>query len=501
MFTLLNGFLSLVFTLSIYVLCISLFLLGVSIFISNPFRKLTIVRSIFSTVLLKGQLMLLKSGSLKIKNNPLSKGFAWIKAGTHILKNAIIAAPRAQGTTVEEIIASIHRLRFNPSFPYIISGDHFSMLYPRNLGIFYYSILDPRVALNDQDWLNKERKYLQTTAYALEAFSRASRLSTTVVPVGMRSVSLINIFAYPSDTLYGILHALNVMISSRQFYDTYPFVSKRTYVLHTASASKELLQDYMVALKKLYKDYRKQVFDEKTGLIRQNLHLSSHLDTKIRSSSFYDNVIFWKTTQLAHNLDIIDVEETFLKDLKKRILETYWDEEHGYFLDDLSSETLEHHRYASDWVIVLTTSFLEPSKKTEREYYERTVEYIQKMELDKPFPLKVLGSYTKSKDHFWVRTFVSGYQDNAIWSNLGVQYIKVLCLLFLETGKKEYLKHAGAAVDAYRDNIFKYKGYPELYDSRGRMMQTFFYRSIRQTSWVVDFEHAQAIYNYCKSSK
>jgi hypothetical protein len=123
------------------------------------------------------------------------------------------------------------------------------------------------------------------------------------------------------------------------------------------------------------------------------------------------------------------------------------------------------------------------------------------MELDKPFPLKVLGSYTKSKDHFWVRTFVSGYQDNAIWSNLGVQYIKVLCLLFLETGKKEYLKHAGAAVDAYRDNIFKYKGYPELYDSRGRMMQTFFYRSIRQTSWVVDFEHAQAIYNYCKSSK
>jgi hypothetical protein len=358
MFTLLNGFLSLVFTLSIYVLCISLFLLGVSIFISNPFRKLTIVRSIFSTVLLKGQLMLLKSGSLKIKNNPLSKGFAWIKAGTHILKNAIIAAPRAQGTTVEEIIASIHRLRFNPSFPYIISGDHFSMLYPRNLGIFYYSILDPRVALNDQDWLNKERKYLQTTAYALEAFSRASRLSTTVVPVGMRSVSLINIFAYPSDTLYGILHALNVMISSRQFYDTYPFVSKRTYVLHTASASKELLQDYMVALKKLYKDYRKQVFDEKTGLIRQNLHLSSHLDTKIRSSSFYDNVIFWKTTQLAHNLDIIDVEETFLKDLKKRILETYWDEEHGYFLDDLSSETLEHHSSLPRRLNVSTTSVL-----------------------------------------------------------------------------------------------------------------------------------------------
>jgi hypothetical protein len=498
MIILLGGFLSLLFTLALYGLFLSLFLLGISIFISNPFRKITIVQSIFATVLLKGQLVLLKNGTIKIKNNPIMVAFAWIKAGTHIIKNAIIAAPKAKGSTVEEIIASIHKLRFNPSLPFLISGDHFSMLYPRNLGIFYFSILDPRVAINDQDWLNRERKYLQTAAYALETFSKAGKLTTTVVPVGRRSVSLINVFAYPSDTLYGILHALNSMQTSEQFFETYPFESNRTYSLHTQSAAQELLQEYRPALRKLCAGYRKTVFDEKTGLVRQFLRISSHLDTKIRSCSFYDNVVFWKTMELAEKLGVVEHDEGWLKDLKKRIIETFWDEEHGYFLDDLSTDTLENHRYASDWVIILTTSFLLPTKKTEIKYYERIVEYIEKMGLDKPFPLKVLGSHEKKNDHFWVRTFASNYQDNAIWSNLGVQYIKALCLLYQQTGKKEYLNRAGKGVSAYRDSIFKYKGYPELYDSRGRMMETLFYRSIRQTSWVVDFEHAQALYQYTK---
>jgi hypothetical protein len=484
------------FTIVIYIFLISSFLTLVWIYLTNPFRKITFVKLIFSSTLIGITLFLFKKRDLYIHKNVFFKSFAWIKSGFHIFKNAMVAAPKAKGETIQQVITSIHKLRFNPDKPFLISGDHFSVFYPRNLGIFYYCILDPRVALNEQDWVDRERKYLQSTAFALEAFSQANELSTTIVPTGSYSVALINIFAYPSDTLYAVLHALEVMISSKSFTKNYPFESDKTFVLHTSDASNVLLDDYGEALKKLYNSYKKTVFDSKSGFIKKTIRLSSHLDTKIRHSSFYDNVIYWKTTQLAAQLGIIEKNESYLNDLKKQILETFWYEAGGYFLDDLSNEGIENKWYSSDWVIALTTGFINPLKKSELHYFEKIVVFIQKEGLDKPFPLKVIGSQTKEKDHFWVRTFASEYQDSAIWSNLGMQYIKALTLLYSATGEKKYLQSAQDGIKAYQNNILKYKGYPELYDSDGKMFRTVFYRSIRQTSWVVDFEHAQAFVAY-----
>ncbi|MCX7996559.1 MAG: hypothetical protein N2691_02235 [Patescibacteria group bacterium] len=486
---------NLYFTILLYIFLVLLFITVLYIYLSNPFRKLTIVRSVFSSALIGNTLFLFKNGRIHVNNGPLWRGFSWVKAGGHILKNALFPAPGANGKTVQEIIRSIHTLRFDPDKPYLISGDHFSMFYPRNLGIFYFCLLDPRTALDYEDWVIREKKCLQSVAYALETFSQAGDCSTTIVPTGRHQVTMINVFAYPSDTLYGILHALYTMKTPEFFFKNYPFEAQKHYPLHTSDASEDMLQTYSISLKQLYARYRRTVYDKKTGLIRTGLKLSSHLDTKIRSSAFYDNVVFWRTSWLANKLGIVELDAAWLRELKKRIVDTFWFEEGGYFLDDLSEETLRDRRYASDWVIILTTGFLNPLRKAETAYFERTVAYVRKMRLDEPFPLKVLGSPVKQKDHFWVRTFVSNYQDSAIWSNLGQQYIKILTLLYAATGNGAYLHDAGTAIAAYRRNMLRYRGYPEVYDCHGNMLQNRFYRSIRQTSWVVDFEHSMALYD------
>jgi hypothetical protein len=484
---------SLLFTVLLYAIGILTFLTLLFIYVSNPFRKLTIVRTLYASIMVRGSLMLLQRGEPKIRKSALWKAFAWVKCGAHILKNSLVAAPKARGTNVDAIIREIHTRRFNPSFPFLISGDHFSMFYPRNLGVFYHPMMDPRVALDDEDWLNREKKYLQSAAYAVETFARAKMLSTTIVPSGRRGVTLIQIFAYPSDTLYGILHALETMRTPQLMKELFPTVHGAVRDLHTASATEELIDTHRSDLVALYEGYRRTVFDEGTGLIREGLRLSSALDTKIRSSAFYDNVVFWRTSDLMRRLGLIAIEDDWLDTLKERILKAFWFEEGGYFLDDLSPASRSQGAYASDWTVILTSGFLHPSKSGERGYFARSIDYVRACGLDKPFPLKVMGSSDRSKDHFWVRTFVSNYQDNAIWSNLGMQYTKILVLMADATGNSSYLADADRSIASYRNNMVTYRGYPEVYDGQGDMLRGTFYRSIRQTGWVIDFEHLMAL--------
>lgn len=40
--------------------------------------------------------------------------------------------------------------------------------------------------------------------------------------------------------------------------------------------------------------------------------------------------------------------------------------------------------------------------------------------------------------------------------------------------------------------MVQYGGFPELYDNAGNLYETFVYRSVRQTGWVIGFEQALA---------
>lgn len=477
--------------------------IGLFSYLTNPFVRFSIIIDPYHTISeQEGQFLLSGDRSIIVKEDAFFRRLAVLKSGWHIVGSRFTGGPKSKNTTIDEIIREIHELRFNPELPFLISGDHFSMLYPRSLGIFYHSILDPRTALDQQDWNNRQLIYLKTTAYALQVFQESDRLSTTVTPIGPRSVALLNFYAPPSDTLYSLLYALQVLQDEYFLKRTYPFFTggDTQYPLQTRKQAIALLETHKAGLTWHYNEYRRQVFDESTGLIRKNISISSTKDIARRQSAFYDNVIFWRTTQMAQELGVIPSDPVFLSQMKERILSTYWLENEGYFLEDLSQSGVQKKYYSSDWLIVQMTGFLDPRNPVEREYFTRSVQYIQRNAIDQPFGLQYQSEIREDQLTGVAGLLAPEYGATAIWSNWGMEYIKLLIHLAQTTGDEIYLQQADQQLNAYAYNIKRYRGYPEVYDENGDFFRQTLYKSVRKTGWVVSYEQARAMYDWTREN-
>ena len=467
-------------------------------YLTNPFSRLSIIRLPFR-IRLEREIheTIDNNAKLKVKNRWYWRWFAMYQSGLYILTTRYLHSPASKATDVDSIIADIHKLRYDPNKLLLISGDHFNGLFVRNLGVFYYPVLDPSIESTDSDWRDRQTVYLQSVAYALGVFAKSPRLTTTIASMGPLSATCVNYYAYPSDSLFGILFALAAL--NGQQSATARHHSPKVHSLDTKIATKHLLRGYHDTLVALYDDYKSTVLDPATGLISKNVHLSGAKDITRRRSAFYDNVIYWKTTQLAMTLGVIEKDKGYLHDLKRQILETFWLEDKGYFLEDLSSEGIKHDYYSSDWLIVLSTGFLDLANDDELNYYTRSIDYIRKNNIDRPFALKYQHDTRAHRQFLPVRLAVASYGGDAIWSFWGMEYIKALVLLYEKTGETRYKKEAKFHIDAYEKKMLEYGGFPEVYDPDGRLLQTPFYRSIRQTGWVIGFEQAREMYrSLCK---
>lgn len=467
-------------------------------YLTNPFTKYSLIKSPFRVYLDKKTHVLIDENSrLKVRTGLFWRLFAIYQCGIYIVTTRYIHSPAAASKDIDGIIADIHRLRYDPEKLLLISGDHFNGLFVRNLGVFYYPMLDRSIPGSEQDWHARQTVYLQTVAYALGVFAKSPTLTTTIVSMGRYAATPVNFYAYPSDSLFGIMYALAAL---RGIEDAQPYVyGKKVFSLDTKSATKELLATYDSALKALYNNYTHTAYDPEAGLVRRDLHMSGAKDITRRYSAFYDNVVYWKTMQLGMKLGIVPSDKKFLVGLKERILETFWLEEQGYFLEDLSDEGIEKKYYSSDWLIVLSTGFLDPLDAKEAPYFIRSVEYIQQQKIDKPFAIKYQQSTRAHRQFLAVRLAVASYGGDAIWSFWGMEYIKTLTLLYKHTGDAKYKKAAKYHIGKYEEKMLQNKGYPEVYDAKGELLQTPLYRSIRQTGWVIGFEQAREMYrNLCK---
>lgn len=481
---------------------LALFLLFVFVvalfsYVTNPFVKFSLIVDPYHTVEVKdGQFEFQDDTALFVRQDAFFRRLAQLKQGWHIFSGRFAGGPKAKQGTIDEIIQEIHSLRFNPEEPFLISGDHFSVLYPRNLGIFYNSVLDPRTALNEEDWKNRQLIYLKTVAYALQVYSKSDHLSTTIVPIAPRSVALMNSYAPPSDTLYGMLYGLKVLTSEDEILNRYPFESANAskYSLQTKQEAAQLLEKYKDSVKRHLDQYLEEDYDQQTGLVRKDIHISSAKDIVFRESAFYDNVIMWRTVQLAQELGIVPQDQQFLDEFKQRILKTYWLENEGYFLEEQSDLAVKNKYYSSDWLIAFMTGFLDPAKPEERPYFVRSIKYIQRNAIDQPFGLQFHPDFHPGQLVPIVRMVAPEYGSTAIWSNWGQEYTKLLVRLYQVTGDPQYLDHARYQVNAYSFNIKRYQGYPELYDKNGDFYRKPFYKSVRQTGWVVSYEQARAMY-------
>lgn len=466
-------------------------------YLTNPFVRFSIIRRPFRAKLHRQMLEIIdENQKLKVRSNWFWKAFAIYQCGLYILSTRYLAQKKSNAKTVDGVIEDIHKLRFNPDKLLLISGDHFNGLFVRNLGVFYYPMLDRAIPSSESDWQNRQTVYLQSVAYGLGAFAKSPKPVTTLVSTGRLATTPVNFYRYPSDTVFGILYALSslVGIESGSPHD----YNKPLHQLDTKEAAQDLITAYMSTLQALYQDYSETVYDQSTGLIKQNLHLSGAKDITRRSCAFYDNVIYWKTTQLAMKLGVIKPNYPELKRLKKRIIDSFWHEELGHFLEDLSEEGLANDYYSSDWIICLSTGFLDPLDDKESHYYQRSFEYIEKHGINQPFGLKYQQSTRAERQFFAVRLAVASYGGDAIWSFWGMEYIKALTLIYKKTGNKHYQTEAKRNLDAYEQSMLRYGGFPEVYDPNGDLLQTPMYKSILMTGWVIGFEQARSIYQAIK---
>jgi hypothetical protein len=469
-------------------------LLGLWATLTNPFVKWSVIKSPFDTTIENGQIKLLEVNDVTVYNRRIFRRLAEVKSGWYILLSRFIGGHKTKENSLGEIIGEIHNLRFDPSEPFLISGDHFSVFYPRSLGIFYHSALDSRTALNDDDWNNRQRIYLQSTAYALEVFDKAGELSTTVVPIAPKTVSLVNVYARPSDTLYSLLYALEVLTKDDYISTVYPYGGTQKDLM-TAPAASGLLEKYKDRLAYFLDKFESENVDSNTGLIRKDVLLSSTKDITMRSSAFYDNVIYWKTLEMASDLGVRKTDKEKLVSLKAKILEQFWYEKGGYFLEDLSEESISQKYYSSDWLIAYMTGFLDPNVVEDRTYLSRSLEYISGTGLNRPVGLPYQGESRRSRQYPLVRFMANDYGSLAIWSNWGMEYAKLLISMFETTGKKNYMDEAQFQLGEYEKRIVLYRGYPEVYDRDGKFFSKLFYKSVRRTGWVVSFEQAKAMFD------
>lgn len=480
-------------TLFIFFVCLSVYA-----YITNPFHPTNIYNNPFPTKV-KGDTIVLEPGNkpLDTARNVFVRAFAYYKSGFHIAaanfksERPVTKEPKP----ATEVIRAIHEDRFNPDKnPFLISGGHFSMLYARNNGVFYYPTLDPYSALDSQDWEQRQRIFLQTTAFGLESLRQCGSVYTTISTVGPSSATCLNIHRYPSDSLYGILYSLDTLRNNQEMIDRYYGVGaseQAPYPLQTAETAQELIDQYKHTLRHLLNDYLEDVYDPVTGLVRTDIQMSSAKDATIRQSAFYDNVVMWRTMVLADKLGIQAYKEQELQNLKKKIIATYWNENEGIFIEDRSPESVADVYYSSDWLAVLFTGFLDLRDPKEQQYYIRSLAYIHKHKIAEPFPIKYQQEDRSERDVPLVATFAPAYGGTAIWSFWGIEYIKMLILLGEETSNPAYHTEARRHLASYKDNIEKYQGFPEVYNPDGTLMDEFLYKSVISTGWVVNYEQAQ----------
>ena len=447
--------------------------------LANPYAGVNFIQQPYSTKLVGNDIVYQQHHKTHIWSDPITDFIGYYRQGFLIVQNTLFGGHELPHTSASEIISDIHKVRFDPTKPYLISGDQFSVLYPRNLGVFYNQLLDPNTAHDSKDWENRQRIYLQSALFAIDGLSSGKTPKTTLVPISPKSVIATTVHPgdVASDAVYGTLYALDAMNSETKSQDG-------EYQIQTKLAVKNILADKDDELERMVVNYLTAVQDKQTGLVRSDIKLSSARDGVTRKSSFYDNVIYWKTLQLADKLGVYDTPKDTLDALHKKIHNTFWDEKLGYYKNDLYDDS-----FSSDFLIGYPTGFFDIKNDKDQQRAMKIIAYIRDNKIADPLPIKYQTGQPDNMP-FIIRRVVPIYGGEAIWSYWGAQYITLLIDLCQETKSTNYCDEARKDINSYDKVIVRDGGFAETFNPDGTFLRMGPYKSIRITGWVVQFEHA-----------
>jgi hypothetical protein len=436
------------------------------------------------------QFVLHKSHALFINSDVFSILIVKLQAALRIVSNAWNPIKPLSGSDAS-IAKQIHTERFDPSKAYLISGEHFADFYPRNYGIFYSATLDPRIQISQKDWENRQKVMLQTTAMYLDILSQSNKPYTTYMPLSNTTFVGTNIWFYPSDSLYSVLFQLSCLTNDKFLQQQTLFATTSAYIypLQTQRAGGKLLKQYSSTLKRHVTSYEDYVLDPKTRLVKKDIFLSGVRDGFKGESSFYNNVIAWATAKLSSDLGILPKDKKYFEQWKQKIISAFWDNAHGIFLDDLSTDSRKQHIFPSEAYIITQTQFLDPNNPDDKTKILSMNTYVRNNKLDQPFPLPWAEHTKPEKLVFIDRYIVPNYESSARFSHWTMEYIKLLAPLFKEN--PEFIEQAKTYLNIYKKNIEKYGGYPEIYHADGAIFQSFFYKSVLHTGWIINYEQTR----------
>ena len=284
--------------------------------------------------------------------------------------------------------------------------------------------------------LGYQKEVQQTLRYALNRYKKYHTITTTISPRGRP----FDVFQPAIDSLPWLIHSIKM---SRFPYGAFkPFLNQQIKLFFT------------------------KFIDPKTGLVKADAEASSIKDFAVRKSSCYSNCM---VALLAKRLSETRFYNPFSKyDYPTIIKQHFWNGR--YFYDDLDKKSY----VAGDANIFPFALGIIGDK----EMITSAIQQVHESKLDLPFPLK----YTSSREGVkftWQELFFKDYESNAIWTHMGLLYIKLVSHL-------DKVKAEGYQ-EEYKILIEKCKGFPEVLTSRGKPYQSLVYYSDMSMLWACNY--------------
>jgi hypothetical protein len=207
--------------------------------------------------------------------------------------------------------------------------------------------------------------------------------------------------------------------------------------------------------------------DMNTGLIKKDIHISAMKDHAIRESSMYDNTMLAVISEETDKLGIENPLKNF--NYPSILIENFWSG--AYFYDDMKKAQIVT---GDSNIIPFWTGIIKDHR-----LLEQTIKSIQTAGLDNPFPLKYVSSPRKELKMVWTEYLVPGWEQDTIWSMMGLMYIEILAKI----DRQKAVKH----LETYKKIIEENKTFVELFDKNGKPYKSLFYAADEGMIWACMF--------------
>ena len=352
------------------------------------------------------------------------------REGLRIAKRALKPGFKRYDGNAKEICEQIVEECWNGSY-FQVSAGHFTGFYMRDFGWCASSLLK----------LGYKEKVKKTLANVLKIYQNQNNITTTITP----RKKAINILAISPDTI------------------AYLFWSLRL------AGAKDLVEKHKEFLTKQIDFYFAKCFDTKTGMIKTGEHFSSMKDHLKRRSSTYNNCMI---AMLSKDIDHFKLSNPFKGfDIRKRIMENFWNEEKGFFYDDLRKR---------DYVAGDANTFpFYCEVFDDKKMLSKCIDAIRREGLDRPFPLKYTKFRLKKDEIAPMNWFAPNYEGTSIWTHMSFPYIMLVKKVDLDLYKKYK--------EMYTRVIEKHRNYLEIFEPDGKPYKKLFYKTDESMLWAANY--------------